>query len=619
MENADSYSFQQQVVVHLSDGSDFSLEKWKLMQSSALCKDYVRREKIQGDQVKNMALLYSTINKEEMQLYSSACDIDPGEPFRKHFYGLSPENQKKLLIVAGKYGEKGERKLNSSVLTVQLTDVYFPEDMIHKNIKPLMEPSVWMNHCLDECAKKVWSFLHRPLVGDEMRKFTDMGSFYKVPSSLACGVYDGINSYDFCKVKDESVVLHGIKKIANSSAFYYLFLPGEPKNQLLINFLDEAENGAIIEHDDELKGYACSKSGEYLLSYSKKMVNISKITSQNHDQPCISSASIPVIGSVINAVWNNQDTAFLVSSFDRNSSYSSWAIWRVDNGNYQKMLEMDSEQIGTVYHMEFTDDGKRLITSSVGDEGECKITVWNTEDIEAIFPLKTLSAGPILRSACSPANNEWAIFAQDGNILFVTEKDDSSDSIVQLPDFKPSGKFNAHLVYSPNERLIAVSHAAGKGIVVVYLYNAISKENIARWFVPSGLQGIGFTPDSSELIMVFNDRQCSKIELISQDNKKILNYLLFQTSLQQLALLRKLYKANQNRNKLTLYTESNDYRAFQPLPKEHRDFLNDYLFGKNVIVKNNIKEFVEMMSDVGSVARSWLKDAENLFKAGGKG
>ncbi len=616
---------QQKVMLHLDDGNNFSIEKCKVYQSEALYKDYLRRQKSCKGEVKNMSLLFSNMNLEEMQLYSGVCDVEP-QDLKKHFNALSPAQQKILFVVAGEHGKNpGEKKLNDSNLNAKLWELLLERDLkkdfFDSNIKCRMEQSDWMDCCTNEMAKDniSWILPERPFADSLVTKYANEGYLYTVPSRLLGGSYDGPLTTILTTNNSEEFTTAYIKDLKDSFQYritqrFCVSDENKKDNEVLLWLVNSLTNcGKSIP----MPRFECSiimpqLSGEdkFLLTWSKKEARLTRMVRKEDDQFSANHFIIPTAANIIDATFNKQATVIALSCWDQQGTC---ALWDISSNNCVKKFEQD---FGLVGYLVFNDEGDRLCIVSIKDERKTVITFLDTSDLSAISVIRMFESeeeGFTLKVVCSPTGRQWAFVDYNRQMIFIDEINGEFVMYEKpLPDllFDPKKSPRVKMVYSPDSRFIAALYPAkGRRRPRIALYNAFTYEELGTW--SRNAEGLGFTANSKELIFQDDEGFCYKIDLFPETDHKALGDLSSNACMLQLALLRRLYRAHANNDMLELYEEGLAYKSWLLLPKEQRKFIEKCFPVMKVI--NNNKDLSETYKDVADMADAWLENSKKSF------
>jgi len=607
MDKKIDFSRQHHVVLHLSDGKDFSIEKWKIFQSAALHKDYLRRQKRCGDEVKNMSLLYSNINSQEIDLYSKACECEPGVPFKNYFQSLSLEDRRLLLTVAGKYAmvdQECQKKLNSSCLTAQLCGVYFDKNIVSSKIAPHMERLSWFLYCRNTVVQDNLPYFFPDICYDTLRyRLTDEGHIQLVPECLKWGSYDGPYNTLLINNNDKEFVTYLIKGV--DSCYEYRVTAATPKstdeernNQRLLRLVNRDTNRdtpILIEHEDDIEYSRFSPSGEYLCTQSNKMVLLSKIMRKEDNSLAVFSLSMPTSASCLYAFFNKKSTALVLNCWDQDNNRGGLSLWDITNNDCVKKFEQDGAFTTGIYN----DEGDRLLIISEED-GVSTQTLWNTANLSDIYQIGNLRAEEkdlFVKTVCAPHGKEWASVTYAGKVIFTNEIDAQLFSLEEQLDkcvITAKNSTQIKILYSPDAFFVAIVYPHQNNCLMVGLYSALNYEKLGTW--QTSAQGIGFTFDSCQLILNLGKNVWGKIPLFNPNDCKNLEDLGLNSSIHQLAALYRLAKVHQSKDTVELYEEEPDYKVLQSLSRTSRDIIQRSLPVPTVI--NNNKELIEIGKDV---------------------
>jgi hypothetical protein len=601
-------SLQQQIMLHLSDGKDFSIEKWKIFQSTALHKDYLRRQKRCDGEVKNMSLLYSNINSREIDLYSEVCDVDPGIPFQRYFKSLSLEDRRLLLTVAGRYAivdQERQKKLNSSCLSAQLCDVCFDENFAKANIVPHMEQLPWLSYCRNTVVKDNLPYLFPDICSDVLcYRLTDYGYIERVKECLKSGSYDGPRTVCLIANDDKEFTTFLIKQL--DSCFEYHLTAAAPENtdekknysQRLLKLVNRDTNwntSVLIQHEDDIWYSQFSPSGEYLCSLSDQMVLLSKIMRKEDNSLAVSHLSIPTSAPCQHIFFNKKSTAIILCCWDKDNNRGGLSLWDITNNDCVKKFEHDKNFITGICN----DESDRLLTQSA-EEDVGVLTLWNTTNLSNIYEIGKLRADKkdcFLMTVYAPGGNKWASITVAGKAIFAYEIDNKIVSLEECLDkflITAENSTQTRIVYSPDECFVTIVYPHQNNCLMISLYSALNYEKLGTW--PTSAQGVGFTSDSCQLIINLGDNVWGKIPLLNQNNCENLKDLAFNSSVHQLALLYRLDKAHRNKNTIELYKEESGYKALQLLSRTSQNIIQRSLPVPKVI--NNNKELIEISKEV---------------------
>jgi hypothetical protein len=114
----------------------------------------------------------------------------------------------------------------------------------------------------------------------------------------------------------------------------------------------------------------------------------------------------------------------------------------------------------------------------------------------------------------------------------------------------------------------------------------------------------GLTPKNQDLVLYAeNCNRMYKVPFFSQEDQSDVHFLIHDASMTVLTILRRLYLANKNGNKISLYEEEPAYKILQTLNRP--DFIKKYLYF-NVI--NNNKNMISSIYDKGFelIQKLWI-------------
>ncbi len=609
--------YNPQIVLHLDDGNDFSIKKHKIFDSEVMYTNYLRRElSCNGCEIKNMSLLYSKVNKEQMVLYSDACDIEPGKSFKDYFNTLSPEKQRSLIITAG--------ELKNSVLCGELWQAYVDPDprITHKHIKPEMQQSVWWDRCINQTVKENLPIVFPTRMVEEsiVEKYTNNGHIQDAPSSLLNGSYDG--QYFSKRVTHNGKQWYAFLVKPLDGSYEYHVTKAMPinetekkeKNKILLwlNKDDkENEKSIIIEHEDPIRHRFFSDNGEYLVSYSFKNLVLSKIRKENGEL-FVTSFIIPTSIPISRVNLNPQATICAVFCWVDHEQKGNLSLWNISADNCVKIFER--EGLGYIPDASFNDAGDRLLTVLI--EGKtAKALIWNTENVHKVALIGSIET-PFARACVScPNRKKWIITCVDFRTKWSIFVDECYDG---LKVFHPKGcgyDDEMLIAYSPNGRFVAILYPyqdifakeSEKSDLVV-LYSVITHEKLGQWYTQQA-EGLGFTADSRKLIFNHNNR-CSHIDLLNQGNINNLYALLGGCSLAQSTLLRRLCLAHDHEDTVELYKEGQPYKAFLKLPEQYKKLIAKCFPGVKII--DNKKDISQICTDLAQIADSIIENIRKI-------
>lgn len=621
---------QQHITLHLSDGNDFKIATWKIIQSIALQKDYIRREK-KSKPVKNMSLLYSTVNQEEMQLYSTICDREPGKAFNDYFARLKPHEQEIIIGLSGKYGKNNEeRKLHCPKLVAQLLEPYFLKTgysndnlqiFLSNHIKPLIKSDKLLNICAIQMVKNNIPFFMENFDSHQNFEITyaDDGKIQKIPSCLVGNPCIVKNNADKKFYGDKEFILYGVKKFKDGSEYHLTSsVPFDDQakkdNQILIRLMNSVglmKSSIMIEHEGEFRDFAFDTAGNYLSLVSAKMTEIVQLEHNEDSISVLNNLKITMSddAAMIASCFNKQSNAYVYSLHDFSNDCGELVLIQLSD-QYQKSY-LD-KQCGMASSFLFSNNGDRLLTDSYKDDSNT-ITLWDTSCVSNPHRIKDFDVahyGIVKTTACGPHGKKYAIVFHTGNVMFIHEKKNNKfvTTDCRLPYCRKElanriigGAFQAQ--YSNDNCFVAIFYSIDESYRRITLYSTVTYEPLRTMTIK--FCGMGFTANDSELVLIGGDPAhptLAKMQLFTPDNHRDLDYLRSKTSLLQCASILDLRKACKSNKEITLYEEEQMYKSLLLLQHDLFYFLNRYFSVIGII--NNNKPLKETFEDIINVAQA---------------
>ncbi|HLJ31008.1 MAG TPA: hypothetical protein VKU36_01095 [Candidatus Babeliales bacterium] len=625
-----SYDRQQRIPLTLHDGT-FSLEKWKIYELNTVHDEYLKN-KDACDKGQALSLPHITIN--EISLVSTALNKEPGKEFHHYIKSLSSPEIHTLIVAAGTYDEDyKQKKLDAPGLTAQLVEAYIPLDIQNAYIKPYVERNDWEDFCRSKVINNNFSSSSFPSVvanfsrpSNTILRYDD-GSLRTVPCDLIQDPhsYAGFKDKPYLVRVENTGLLTYASKIIDQSYEYCITatnLNGDPGNHCffwLINHTTGKSQETIINHKNEFKDAIFSSAGDYVATWSNADIIVSKITKHGDDTitltPCITHDA----NKINSCCFNKQSTALALADDDGN--LIAWDI----SGNCCKQVL--SRQFPWVRSVRFNSDGTRLLAilrENAQDDTD-KIIILDTTDLHTIensnaASLKRKDQALFLSPTCSPNGKVWAIPTSHAWIEFIFIEDDhfevlSAKNVLSWTD--ENSLPTIRIVYSPDSRFAAVVFpSADKRGLEARIHNLTTRELITSALLlgDDTFIGTGFIAEGRKLVAIANDSVSSKRTLLHKSDIEKLMHLYNQTSLHQLCVLRRLYRACNNNNEIQLYEESPAYKVLQQLPNKPHDlqtFVKKYL--PTQVIHNN-KEISESYNDMVTIVQGWWKTLQNTTK-----
>lgn len=631
---------QQDVTLHLSDGSDFKIATWKITQSRALHKDYIRREK-KCNPVKNMSLLYSRVNEQEMRLYSEICDQEPGKAFNDYFVKLNPQEQKITIDVTGKCaGNKKEKKLNCPGLVAQLLPAYFlktgyseesTQIFLSNHIKPLMKCDRWLDLCATEMARSNLPLCIPDMVFDQYFEivYADDGKIQKIPACLIGNSYNVESCFRKNIYDDKEFILYGVKKFKDAYEYHITSsVPYEHKekkdNQILVRLINpsgQAQSSTMIQHEDKISDQMFDKTGNYLSIVSKKMIEIVQLKRSEDNISVVDGLKIPIADkvAVLTSCFDKQSKVFLMSLYDfSNEDDEDGELILINLSDQFRRFCLD-KKCGIVSNLLFNGDGNRLLTHSLRRDASI-ITVWDMSTMPNVHRIKdfdVMNHGTVKASACTANGKKCAIVFDTGAVMFIDEK--KNNKLVTMDCMLPDCAIalydtsDVRVQYSNDNRFVAILYPRSKGKQLITLYSVITYQPLRS--ISVDLYGMGFTADDSKLMLLYDNPSnpaCAKIQLFTPENHRDLDYLRSKTSLHQLASMLCLWRAYRSGNMTILYEEEQMYKALGLLQHNLFDFIKR-CFPEIKIIDNN-KELKKTFQDIINVAAAEYDVVKDKFE-----
>lgn len=639
---------QQYVTLHLSDGNDFKIETWKIFESVALYRDYIRRQH-SSSPVKNMSLLYSDVTLPEAQLYSDACQVEE-ESFDRYFKQLDVNARRRLITVCGKYDEyKQHKKLHCPGLIGSLLKAYYvashfkndvTEQLINTNIRPHIYHRK-LRSCIgvQMVKKKLPHYFASTVQYTPIFSCTDDGCIQKIPSILAKGYYYSPNAYKQNSYKGKNYLLYRAKILSKDSAYH---LTSIEKNDMVEMFLDslllwfvdyskDIYSATELKHAGEIIDARFDKDANHLFIQSPQMVRLFKLMHKN-DAPILQelmtfNTAENSHACNFNFGFNKQGTIFLASYIDSTTQKNVCTLWDIVGENCSLKLHHKSE---TLPYLVWSDNGCRLIIVSYPSSNDDKsntIALWDIDDASNFslinhyrdYQEDFITESPIV--ACikwSPDGKRWLIVYSNANIFFFDESSTGYPVKRKLPARKtiigvslaPEHKVRAH--YSPDGCFVAISYVViPGGVDHIALYSATTYEYLG--ITGYLMDGFGITPDNQLIMMGKYDIFCpfyTKISLLSQENNNELDYIQLKSPLFALSILWRLRSALKKNERISLYKEGLAYRIIQRLLR-----LNDVIEECFPIIDviNNNREVAETCESIAAAGKAeWMKGIDGL-------
>lgn len=595
------------------------LKRWQIFESIPLHMYCLKNNYLQQKDIIIKLPSTTNISCEKMNLFSKALDyallskmldvkskqLNSKELFKEYFEALIPSQQRLLIITAGRLDENRIKQLHSPMLCAQLVDVYFKDkEFLNNKIKSLIhenkldQEECYISKIINYNLKEL--YLQNIDSQDYVIYTNERGWMNKVPSFLA--EKDAvINREDFIDKKLINKVFRKVFYSKNVGDWQYYVTNVDEKYEKFsqavmlwsINSSKSKTMHTMINLPDtsipELKHIspwgAFSRDGKYLLTVAVSGLFVTKILPQEDGTSIFNT--YPIKHDIVNISgvrFNNDDTQLIVSSYDDIKGVQGKLHLFKISGEHVKTIIRDEIPYGPISSQ---DRKKLLVFSAINQLDSIKYScnlINDTLEVCAKIPY-TKRAKDVVNSL-----NCWAVQASDDSISLITTREND-------PIFFHVPK-DGTLVNQRDIKMLLSSD--GKSLVVFGLYQDNNYSDKPLKYVvdvfstitgkkrssvqilsnaPNGIDlkmrrdrnmifSCGLTPKDHELVLYAeNDHAIYKKPFFSKQDQEDVNFFLNTAPVSVLAILRRLYVAQQNKDTVVLYEEEPAYKILQALNK----------------------------------------------------
>lgn len=611
---------QKMLIIPCLDGEverRYELEMWKARESISLyrhCLWYNKTFELADGllEIPKIPVQYKTL-----ELFSRACDVMPGEQFKKFFFKeLSSEQQAELIVATGPVDKNGKRQFNAPGLIAQVFGVCFKQDWCHQHIKPLLQREVWIEHCFNKVVNNNVTISFFPNKVSVFNNENEMmehenGKLSIVPLCLAPkgSLYDGSYTVIEKTIHNEMWEMLRHKKIDNDWEYCITSLEAinsvneAPDNKAIIWAINNSNKNiskTVIEHKDKILKFFFSNNGEYVITRSQTEVCVSKIMHAQDGSANFDTYRIDYDEYIMDVCFDNHSNRLITCA--------------AGNTGIVKLFDISGtciarmERLGLVEKAVLSPDGKKLLILSHTDKPNiftlCTIT--NNIYSDAKFVIPGEENTQVDRIICSPNGSHWAVTTKTGGIIFIRTYGDQCKGIKLVENSVVNSKKDMRMLFSSDSRfLIALVQKSIGDLLMLEIWSTLSGQKIASQYSFCGQEldlAIGLTPQDRELVCFYGNGPAYTRSFCSEQDDTILSHLWNATTIYWLSLLRRLCRAHKiahkNKESVELYEEEPAHKALINMQKKPLDvvgFVQKYLSWK---VINNKKAVGKLLQEI---------------------
>lgn len=596
------------------DNKIYSIARWKVIQeSNLLCKSY-------GEQNQAAIINIPGINEQEISLFDKALNTTITKAFEKmsfsdYFKKLSSEEQRILIIAAGKRSADGIKKLNAQRLSCQLINECIDPAIIKKNIilKHSFEYKKVFDYLLvsmiaenihNDCVKIENACLFDPVLAKELP-----GGIFKFMLQIVQLTKDSFHGKPDCslfeceglryvlkahvKTADNGVLALTTAKVENNT---YL------KNTMCLWQMNPHKLLKTIQHDVEINSALLSSNGKWFISCSNK--------NQNEKGKLLLTCLDPLSDDYLIdkdlLESENPINPYVTACFDHTSTLlargfgSNIKLFDLTTRECVGQCFVRSGMCSYVMDLCFNKGGDRLITyTNYGgywtNRYDHIVTLWDIANLRDIKEIKQITLNGIGRYA--PGNPIIAFSDAHSNVLAISLYDQtfffdlsSGEWYSRCYEQDYSHDVTA-LIPLSTMACIGMNAKDGTSCVKVYnfskayeqdLYGNTKQKKFASYigmlsYNNKNINGLGVTTDLKYLVATFDNNLVSKAALYSDEDYAAYKEITHNIKLADIYLLFHLYKAKKQGLRAEL--QNNEYEYI-------RDHVTTSAKGKALIQKH---------------------------------
>lgn len=584
-------ALQKKIIIPCIGGT-YELKTWEVFASNSLFKHCLQFNKNFESVDTVIEVPKIPISYEKMDLFSKALDVasiacETGSKiFKNYLNALTQEQQRTLIIAAGQIDEHGKRQFNAPELMALIVQEYFDENLYNKHIRPLLERGGWLEHCCNKLVNNNIMSSFFPSISFFEQEFATKeykdGSSSSVPLCLA---EQGSLCDSSCNI---------MEKVIQNVSYHVLFskkldgwehctsLYDESHNKIMIWAINTHNNNAahtIVEHRHPIWQFFFSNNGEYVVTASSEDVFVSRIMHQENGSSTFDTYRV------------DHDEFMRPVCFDHHTNCLITCSAGDTYNGIVKLFNISGACMGTITDVGIIDktllspDGSKLmIISKVKNEKHIILCTIANSKISKDYDRILLNVENLDfdRIVCSPNGNHWAITTIIGGVIFFSVFGEK-EVAVELVKNSIINQAGVKLLFSSDNRfLIALVEEEDSKNCMIKVWSTGTGELITSQYSLVGREldyGIGLTSHDRELVIFYN-KAVYRRPFFCEESDKILNYLFNSTTIYELILLRRLYRADKNKEIAQLYEEESAYKALINLQKKSfkaAEFIKKYL------------------------------------------
>ncbi len=579
---------QQLTPIISSDNKLFIMPLWKIKESETLHELFLEEKDNQNNPLKTITL--PSVSAEKLCLFNDALE-QPCNTFNDYFHSLTSQQQRLLIIAAGKESAEG-RQLHAACLTAQLLQAYCDQDIITKHICPHLELDALVNYIKQKAIDHTFESqqLTTQIIGGEkiVRKYDCRGYCSEILLSLKHNPhYHCIPKLPMLKHNEsESYTIEYMQKRKGKKIKYFI-TPPSPDNiqnqndnhKKYIWIVDKKGplRASKIKHPYPIDSCTFSADGHYVATMSIHPDWDPMRGNAYENSTCLMltklgthSDGYDFVNTILNQnICHNSEVCFnpqstLLAARTLNGVY----LWDINGTLVDHLIDPDYP---IVSHLYWNNDGSTLYMLARGlpRTSSAKLIIRNIENhsdhiipfvdthVENIFLQREIDTLTIVinNTARSLLVIDTATNSISHSIPLAQSIKNKAENTEEIYALSPQKNFFIKTAASPDMNICPF----------IQLYDIKSNKCITLTEHPN-ITGFGFTPDEQSVIVTTNHDTNTLYHLCSNEIREYIAWLNTQPNALQRYTLLKLSRALRDNQGLSLHPQSAVLQTLESLP-----------------------------------------------------
>ncbi len=542
--------------------------------SNAIHKKCLLKKTLAIDKAKQIVIPEIVHEYEGLCLFTQATHCTTDEAFNDFFWGLTNEQRKKLMSISGK------DKLDSPQITALITNAYVPQEVIHNNIIPYLEKEQIERYM--RCAMIARNIPTPildpfPFLLDKYQIISHpQGTAHYVTKFFNASICTGNTLRSGFNPKEKNIIY--IRKIVDQ--YEYHVTTEVDDNESMTSYLTLFQEGIVkrkeILHSDFLSQVRCSPDGRYIaMIVPKEKDNLVLVCVDPHADTIITKKKVidTTLDLIVKLTFSHNSTALFCLSYNKNDDTSKILL---EDITQKKGIALNSRTL--LSDICINHNTSRIIVSNCIDQQTYILTIWNIENPLSpivINHIKISGEYPISALQYNNCSNTAAARFENGNILLIEEQSSGEIKLSHMlnPYKHPQSYKRRGLLFTPDDKIL-IDHSR-------HQIEEDDQDLVTVWDIESArciIQDTRITLDNIAPEIIISADECSFLTNVTKDHLWM-EYLLYSPSEKEslqwvnnnhniftLYMLRRLYQAHKNNEKMVMHEGDALSTTLQAIP-----------------------------------------------------